>query len=103
MGAGVGGLSGSGLEALDQGFCGLRGASGSMKLFSSVSSRGGLELSSLSEIRKKNAYSKQNVPHVVSTLAFSLVQQCTFVAEVVLAASSVAGGTGGARGAMFVR
>lgn len=37
---------------LDQGFCGLRGASGSMKLFSSVSSCGGPELSSWSKITK---------------------------------------------------
>lgn len=32
----------------------------------------------------------------------TLVAQCTFVAEVVLAASSVAGRTGGARRAVFV-
>lgn len=33
----------------------------------------------------------------------TLLAQCTFVADVVLAASSIAGRTGGARGAVFVR
>ncbi len=61
MGAGAGRLGGSGLEALGRGFCGVRGASGSMKLFSSVSSCGGLELSSSSTVTK-TVHSKQIFP-----------------------------------------
>lgn len=38
MGAGAGTLGGSSLGARGRVFCGVRGASGSMKLFSSVSS-----------------------------------------------------------------
>lgn len=53
VGAGAGRLGGSGLEGLGRGFCGVRGASGSMKLFSSVSSCGGFGLSSLNKIKKQ--------------------------------------------------
>lgn len=71
VGAFVEGLGGSGLGALDQGFCGVRGASGSMKLFSSVSSGRGLELSSSSKITKK-CYGKMFFFHKGSLFFFLL-------------------------------
>lgn len=51
---------------------------------------------------ESNNHSRQKTPFFFSTFS-TLLAQCTFVADVVLAASSIAGRTGGARGAVFVR
>lgn len=101
VGAGAGRLAGSGLEARDRGLV-VRGASGSMKLFSSVSSCGGLELSSPTKVTK-TWYDERFLLQAFLRLTFSVWLMHTFVAEVVLASSSVAGGAGRAWGPMFVR
>lgn len=101
VGAGAGRLGISGLETRGRCLCGVWGASGSMKLFSSVSSGGGLELSSSSKVTRPE-HNEQIFSQFFICCRSDLTAH-TFVAEVVLAASSITGGTSRAGGPVLVR